>query len=73
MATPFVIPGREAAMNISDDDAARLRETQRRRAEMEARTGRKWDAQDTVALLILSAQLDALNELDRQMPQPRGW
>jgi hypothetical protein len=64
-------------MTISDDDAALLRETLRRRAEGEAEWGRKWDAQDTVALLILSAKLDALNELDReqarQWPQPQGW
>ncbi|MCU0733477.1 MAG: hypothetical protein MUE84_18095 [Hyphomonas sp.] len=64
-------------MTISDDDAARLHETQRRRAEGEAEWGRKWDTQDTVALLILSAKLDALNELDReqarQWPQPQGW
>lgn len=60
-------------MYTSDDDAARLLETQRRRAEGEARWGRKWDAQDTVALLILAAKLGALNEQDRQRPQPQGW
>lgn len=60
-------------MRTSDDDAALLRETLRRRAEGEAEWGRKWDAQDTVALLLLSAKLGALNEEDRQRPQPQGW
>jgi hypothetical protein len=63
----------EAAMKTSDDDAVLLRETLRRRAEGEAGWGRRWDTQDTVALLILSAKLGALNEQDRQRPQPQGW
>lgn len=56
-----------------DTEAAHLRETLRRRATAEALTGRKWDAQDTVALLSLAARLAAAPETHRNTPEPPGW
>ena len=40
---------------MNDDDAELLRETLRRRASIETRTGLKWNTADTVALLIIDA------------------
>lgn len=56
-----------------DDDQALLREVLRRRAELNAQWGHKWDAKDTVTLLILSAQMAASYEKERDKPQPPGW
>lgn len=56
-----------------DDEASRVREVLRRRASIEARTGLKWNASDTVALLLLDASLTALNEQDRGKPKPFSW
>ena len=44
-----------------DDEAAHLRETLRRRASIEARTGLKWTTDDTVKTIqAIIAALDAV-------------
>ena len=59
-----------------DDEAAHLRETLRRRASIEARTGLKWTTDDTVKTILLGATLGASGKEDRdpdgRLP-PMSW
>ncbi len=59
-----------------DDEAAHLRETLRRRASIEARTGLKWTTDDTVKTILLGAMLGASGKEDRdpdgRLP-PMSW
>ena len=59
-----------------DDEAAHLRETLRRRASIEARTGLKWTTGDTVKTILLGAMLGASGKEDRdpdgRLP-PMSW
>lgn len=59
-----------------DDDAEHLRETLRRRASIEARTGLKWTTGDTVKTILLGATLGASGKEDRdpdgRLP-PMSW
>ncbi len=63
-------------MNQNDDDAEHLRETLRRRASIEARTGLKWTTGDTVKTILLGATLGASGKEDRdpdgRLP-PMSW
>ena len=59
-----------------DDEAAHLRETLRRRASIETRTGLKWTTGDTVKTILLGATLGASGKEDRdpdgRLP-PMSW
>ena len=63
-------------MNQNDDEATHLRETLRRRASIEARTGLKWTTADTVATVLLGATLGAsgkeARDPDGRLP-PMSW
>ena len=64
-------------MNQNDDDAEHLRETLRRRASIEARTGLKWTTGDTASdPILLGATLGASGKEDRdpdgRLP-PMSW
>ena len=61
---------------MNDDDAELLRETLRRRASIEARTGLKWTTDDTVKTILLGATLGASGKEDRDLDgrlPPMSW
>ena len=61
---------------MSQEDTKLLEETLRRRTSIEARTGLKWNARDTVATLLLGATLGASCKEDKDpdgRTPPMSW